>query len=149
MNKCKYCGNPLSDGTEFCPICGAMVKNPLYFESKLCNEVSASKNTTLSVGYLIWSVTNIIISASFFYFVTPLISLTMSIIALVKTIRAKDCDSAKRMSKLHSVKILNIISSVITLAAVILVVLGFFILFATSESFSRFLYYFFYYASMD
>ncbi len=149
MNKCKYCGNSLPDGTEFCSVCGAMAQKPQNEETKPFCDVSSTKNTSLSIGYLIWSAANIILSASFFYFITPVISLALSIIALVQTIRARNCSAAERKSRLRTAKILNIISTAVTVASVILCVISIIVIFISSDSLGDFLRYYYYYGILD
>ncbi len=149
MNNCKYCGNPLPDGTDFCSVCGAMAQKSQATDAKVYGKATVQKKNSLSIGYLIWSAANILLSASFFYFLTPIASLVMSIIALIQTIRARDCTDTERKSRLRTAKILNIIATAVTILSVVLCIIAIIVIFISSDSLGDFLRYYYYYGIMD
>ncbi len=150
MDKCRFCGTQLPENTEFCSTCGAMTKKTKPSETKTIKISSTPASKAPHVGYLVWAVANIVVSGSFFFLGIPIASLVMSIIALIKTIQANDChDEATKKSKLRTAKILNIISSSITAASIVILAMAIIIAVIAGDAIGDFMQYLYYYGFID
>ena len=109
MAFCKYCGNQIADDAKFCPACGAaQEKNEEQKTEQASNgftgyePVKIPSSGKMSVGYLVWSILNIIFCCWPF-----------AIVGLVMTVTARDADTAEEEAqKLKKAKGWNLAATI-------------------------------------
>ena len=116
MAFCKNCGAAIEDGTELCSACAEATANE-QVEVDVVEEVDAPSNK-LNVGYLVWSILNIVLGGS------ALVPLGLGVAALVFTIlgyNAKTAQTERQHLKLS--KTFNLISTIVTAVSWIIAIL--------------------------
>ena len=116
MAFCKNCGAAIEDGTELCSACAEATTNEKV-EVDVVEEVDAPSNK-LNVGYLVWSILNIVLGGS------ALVPLGLGVAALVFTIlgyNAKTAQTERQHLKLS--KTFNLISTIVTAVSWIIAIL--------------------------
>lgn len=121
MVKCKYCGTEFTDGTNFCPTCGAKTDEipvvEAITEDKYKSD-SQAKNRKLHGGMLAWAIVNTVLGCC------NLSSFILGIIAIVFTAQASSCKTdADEANRLRTAKILNIIGTVVIAIHIILFII--------------------------
>lgn len=127
MNKCKFCGAELADGTAFCSTCGAKTDTiPTYDAKTEQASKGAAYNATriptrdINIGMLVWSVINIIFGSC------VCLPFILGVISIVFTVLAKDALTDEKSAQyIKLAKIINIVTSVlIAVALIVMVVLA-------------------------
>ena len=102
MNFCKHCGAQIEGSCRYCPHCGAEcgMSGEGAAQSPIAGE--PEKKQGLHIGYLIWSIINMIVG------IVPL-----GVVGMIFTILANDTPVERAKGYLKTVKTVNLISSIV------------------------------------
>ena len=116
MAYCRYCGNQIADDAKFCTTCGASQEQDAGKTAEQSTQAEFGAATqppryeplvmpasgTMKVGYLVWSILNILFCC-----------LPFGIVGLVMTVMAPDTKSAEEETKkLKSAKAWNLAATI-------------------------------------
>lgn len=123
MAFCKNCGAELKEEDKFCPSCGSEqaaenTTEPVFENVPPIADIPAKASGQLNVGFLIWSILNILFCC-----------MPLAIVSLIMTVTAPNAATAEdEKKKLKTAKICNLIatigSAVFFIGYIFLVVIG-------------------------
>ena len=102
MDFCKHCGAQIDGSCRYCPHCGAERGVSGEEAAQSSNAGEPEEKQGLHVGYLVWSIINMIVG------IVPL-----GVVGLIFTILANNTPMERAKGYLKTVKTVNLISSIV------------------------------------